>query len=49
MRQQLATCQIFPLLQIYICRIHTTRNMCIALKDHVARVEATIEQGNNNY
>ena len=23
----------------------TTRNMCMALKDHVSRVEATIEQG----
>jgi len=30
-----------------ICRIHNTRNMCIALKDHIARVEVTVEQGNN--
>ena len=29
--------------------MHTTRNMCIALKDHVARVEATIEQGDDYY
>jgi len=29
----------------FFCRMLTTRNMCMALKDHVSRVEATIERG----
>lgn len=31
-----------------VCRISSTREMCHALKDHVCKIEAAVEQGEND-
>lgn len=30
------------------CRIHSTREMCNALKEHVCRIEIAVESGEND-